>query len=80
MEAPFNEDVLLEVRVVTKQLSGNPYSKKRVLRVLAEDNTGSVEILFFNGKYLSEYFKPGLSLTLFGKISLNNGRRQMATA
>ena len=78
MEAPFNEDVLLEVRVVTKQLGGNPYSKKRVLRVLAEDNTGSVEILFFNGKYLSEYFKPGLSLTLFGKISLNNGRRQMA--
>ena len=78
MEAPFNEDVLLEVRVVTKQLGGNPYSKKRVLRVLAEDNTGSVEILFFNGKYLSEYFKPGRSLTLLDKMSLNNGRRQMA--
>ena len=32
MEAPFNQDVLLEVRVVTKQISGNPYSKKRLLR------------------------------------------------
>lgn len=78
MEAPFNQDVLLEVKVVTKQMSGNPYSKKRLLRVLTEDNTGSVELLFFNAKYLSDYFKPGQALTLFGKITLNNGRRQMA--
>ena len=49
IEAPFNQDVLLETRVVTKQISGNPYGKKRLLRVLAEDNTGSVELLFFNG-------------------------------
>ena len=78
MEAPFSQDVLLEVKVVTKQMSGNPYSKKRLLRVLTEDNTGSVELLFFNAKYLSDYFKPGQTLTLFGKITLNNGRRQMA--
>ena len=78
MEAPFNQDVLLEVHVVTKQVSGNPYSKKRLLRVLVEDNTGSLELLFFNGKYLADYFKPGQALTLFGKITLNNGRRQMA--
>lgn len=78
MEAPFNQDVLLEVRVVTKQLSGNPYSKKRLLRVLTEDNTGSLELLFFNAKYLTDFFKPGQALTLFGKITLNNGRRQMA--
>ena len=77
MEAPFNQDVLLETRVVTKQISGNPYGKKRLLRVLAEDNTGSVELLFFNGKYLADYFKPGQALTLFGNITLNNGRRQM---
>ena len=50
MEAPFNQDVLLEVKVVTKQMSGNPYSIKRLLRVLTEDNTGSVELLFFNAK------------------------------
>ena len=77
IEAPFNQDVLLETRVVTKQISGNPYGKKRLLRVLAEDNTGSVELLFFNGKYLADYFKPGQALTLFGNITLNNGRRQM---
>lgn len=77
IEAPFNQDVLLETRVVTKQISGNPYGKRRLLRVLAEDNTGSVELLFFNGKYLADYFKPGQALTLFGNITLNNGRRQM---
>ena len=78
IEAPFNQDVLLEVHVVTKQMSGNPYSKKRLLRVLTEDNTGSLELLFFNARYLADYFKPGQALTLFGKITLNNGRRQMA--
>lgn len=78
IEAPFNQDVLLEVRVVKKVASGNPYSKKRVLRVLVEDNTGNIELLFFNAKYLVNYFNSGDELSLFGKITLNNGRRQMA--
>lgn len=78
IEAPFNQDVLLEVRVVKKIVSGNPYSKKRLLRVLVEDNTGNIELLFFNAKYLTNYFNSGDNLSLYGKITLNNGRRQMA--
>ncbi len=77
MEAPFNQDVLLEVRVVRKQMGGG-YGKKKLLKVLVEDNTGNVELLFFNGKFLSSYFEPGNEMTLFGRINLNNGRRQMA--
>ena len=73
-----NQEVLLRVTVVTKQMAGSPYSKKRLLKVLAEDNTGNLELLFFNGKYLERYFNPGQELILFGKINLNNGRRQMA--
>ena len=78
MEAEMNQEVLLRVTVVTKQMAGSPYSKKRLLKVLAEDNTGSLELLFFNGKYLERYFNPGQELILFVKINLNNGRRQMA--
>ena len=77
MNAPFNEDVLLEVIVVSKKLQGSPYNKKAPLKVLVEDSTGNLELVFFNAKYLAGYFFPGQQLTLFGKITLNNGRRQM---
>ena len=33
---------------------------------------------FFNGRYLTNYFNIGSEYTFFGKIVLNNGRRQMA--
>ena len=78
MAAPIGRDVLIGGSVVTKQMVGSPYSRKRLLKVLIEDNTGNVELLFFNGKYLESYFKPGEQMTFFGRISLNNGRRQMA--
>ena len=78
IEAPFNEDVLLEVRVVKKVFTGNPYSKKRLLRVLVEDNTGNIELLFFNAKFIAGFFNSGDEISLYGKITLNNGRRQMA--
>ena len=78
MEAPFDRDVLISGKVVAKQLKGNPYNKKTPLRVLVEDSSASLEVLFFNGKYLANYFDVGSSYTFYGKISLNNGRRQMA--
>lgn len=77
MEAPLDTDVLISGRVVTAGLSGNPYSRSRLLKVLIEDNTGTVQLLFFNGKYLANYFKPGAEFVFFGKITLRNGIRQM---
>ena len=35
-------------------------------------------LLFFNGRYLANYFNIGSEYTFYGKISLNNGRMQMA--
>lgn len=78
MEAPFDKDVLISGKVVAKQLKGNPYNKKTPLRILVEDSSANLEVLFFNGKYLSNYFNIGSTYTFYGKISLNNGRRQMA--
>ena len=77
MEVPLDTDVLISGRVVTAGLSGNPYSRSRLLKVLIEDNTGTVQLLFFNGKYLANYFKPGAEFVFFGKITLRNGIRQM---
>ncbi len=78
MAAPFGREVLVSGQVMSKQMAGSPYSRRRLLKVQIEDNTGSLELLFFNGKYLEAYFKPGEQMTFFGKITLNNGRRQMA--
>ena len=78
MEAPFDKEVLIKGKVVTKQLKGNPYNKKTPLRVLVEDSSANLEVLFFNGKYLANYFNVGSEYSFYGKISLNNGRRQMA--
>lgn len=75
MEAPFNQDVLLEVKVVRKQIVGG---RMKLLKVLVEDNTGNLEMLFFNARFLANMFHPGDELTLFGKVTLNKNRRQMS--
>lgn len=77
MTAPFNEEVLLEVTVVARKMQGSPYNKKAPLKVLVEDSTGNLELVFFNARYIASFFYAGQELTLYGKITLNNGRRQM---
>ncbi len=78
MEAPIDTYVLVQGKVLARQLKGNPYNKKTPLRVLVEDGSANLEVLFFNGKYLANYFNVGSEYTFYGKITLNNGRRQMA--
>jgi len=78
MEAPFDQDVLISGRVVSRKMPGSPYLRKAPMRIQIEDNTGTVELIFFNARYLTNYFQVGEEYTLFGKITLNKGRRQMA--
>ena len=78
MEAPFDQDVLIRGRVVSRKMPGNPYLKKAPMRIQVEDNTGTVELVFFNARYLASHFQVGEEYTLFGKITLNKGKRQMA--
>ncbi len=78
MEAPFDRDVLISGRVTGKKGASSGYYKKVPMRVTIEDNTGSVELIFFNARYLTNYFLVGQEYTLFGKITLKNGKRQMA--
>ncbi len=78
METPYDQDVLICGKVVNKKISGNPYNRRQPLKVLVEDNSGSVEMVFFNAKYLSNYFVVGQEYSFFGKITLVGGKRQMA--
>ena len=55
MEAPFNQDVLLEVKVVRKQIVGG---RKKLLKVLVEDNAGNLELLFLMPGFLQTILRP----------------------
>ena len=50
MEAPFDRDVLICGKVVSKKAAASAYNRKVPLRILVEDNTGSVELVFFNAR------------------------------
>jgi len=78
MEAPFDQDVLISGRVISKKLPGSPYLKKAPMRVTVQDSTGTCELVFFNARYLTGFFQVGEEYTLYGKISLVRGKRQMA--
>lgn len=78
MEAPIGEDVLISGKAISSKLGGSPYGKKRLLKVLFEDNSGIIEAVFFNAGYLASYIKIGKTYSLFGKITINFGKRQMA--
>ncbi|MDD5252722.1 MAG: ATP-dependent DNA helicase RecG [Candidatus Omnitrophica bacterium] len=41
------------------------------------DKTGKINCVWFNQPYLKEYLKPGVSLILYGKVEIYNGRMQM---
>ena len=43
--------------------------RKQSLRVYISDDTGAVQILFFNARYLARYFTEGEEYAFFGKVS-----------
>ena len=78
MEAPEDKDVLVSGKVISKKLGANPYNRKSPLRIMVQDNSANLEIIFFNGRYLAGLFEIGREYTFYGKISIRAGRRQMA--
>ncbi|MBQ9960551.1 MAG: ATP-dependent DNA helicase RecG [Firmicutes bacterium] len=77
MEAPFGKDVLVKGVVTSKQMWSRN-NKKVPLKIAIQDNSAKLEVLFFNGKFLSNLFVVGNEYTFYGKINLNNGKRQMS--
>lgn len=50
---------------------------KRVVRLLVSDDTGSVEVVFFNAGYLAKTIKKGSEYVFFGKPNRNMERLQV---
>lgn len=72
-----DKDVL--IRGIVKNVKSDPYrpGRKRILRVFVVDETGGIEILFFNSGYLAQSFKKGEMYDFYGKPVHNKGKMQM---
>ena len=73
---PGNE-ALIVAKVLTKKTPGNPYRKNAPLSLLVADDTGAMEVVFFNGRFLSKLFEQNLDYSFYGKVSENFARFQM---
>ncbi len=51
--------------------------RKKRLKLLVSDSTGTMEVVFFNAGYLQNRFIVGKTYTFFGKVSRNFGKVQM---
>ena len=71
------KDLLFAGTVLSRRYGGNPYKKNAPLTLMVSDGTGTVEVVFFNGKYIANYFSINQEYTFFGRVTENYGRLQM---
>lgn len=71
------KDYLICGKVLSRRYSGNPYKKNTPLTLLVSDDTDTVEILFFNGRYIANLFNVNQSYSFYGRASENFDRKQM---
>jgi ATP-dependent DNA helicase RecG len=68
--------------IKTQVLSGGQRNSWRrrsfsITEAVLADKTGKINCVWFNQPYLKEYLEPGVSLILYGKVEIYNGRLQM---
>ncbi|BDV34386.1 ATP-dependent DNA helicase RecG [Methylocystis iwaonis] len=77
-EAPLETMVVIQARVVAHRRPQGRYAKQPY-RVLVEDDTGDVELVFFlaNADWIERSLPLGATRWISGRIELYDGRRQM---
>lgn len=71
------KDALISGTVISKRYSGSPYKKNTPLSLLICDETGTIEVVFFNGRYIANLFQMNEEYTFYGRVSESFDRRQM---
>ena len=71
------KDQLIQAKVLSRRFSGYRNKKKSPLMLLVADDSGTCEIVFFNGAYMANLFKIGSTYTFYGKVSVNRSVYQM---
>ena len=71
------KDALIRAKVISRRYSGFRYQKKSPLLLLVEDDSGTCEIVFFNGAYIANLFSIGAYYTFYGRVTENRGAHQI---
>ena len=70
------KDFLFAGKVISKRYAGNPYKKNTPLSLLVSDGTGTIEVVFFQGRYIAKLLNVNQSYSFYGRISSNFDRLQ----
>ena len=81
IDLPTEKAVLVSGTIGTIQ-EVRPHGGRRgmsILKVVLSDESGAVEMVWFNQPYKKSFFKTGQTVTAFGRMEWAYGRRQMNT-
>jgi len=71
------KEYLISGKVISKRYSGGARRRSSPLSLLVGDGKDSIEIVFFNGKYIANFFNVNGEYVFYGKVSENLDRKQM---
>jgi ATP-dependent DNA helicase RecG len=71
------ETVLFKGKIVLVVKGRGRFPGKQTLKLLVQDETGAIEVVFFNARYLDKLLKQDETYLFYGKTSVNAGRMQM---
>ena len=64
-DVKYGQDCLVEAKVIAKRSPRGYYRKNAPLTLLISDGTGSLEVLFFNGRFLAGLFDDKTEYAFF---------------
>lgn len=76
-ELKAGSDFLIQARLVNKRMGANRFNKKTPLLLNVSDDSGMLEVVFFNGYFLNKLFDIGKEYVFYGRITENLDRFQI---
>ena len=73
-ELKAGSDFLIQARLVNKRMGANRFNKKTPLVLNVSDDSGMLEVVFFNGYFLNKLFDIGKEYVFYGRITENLAR------
>ena len=76
-ELKAGSDFLIQARLVNKRMGANRFNKKTPLVLNVSDDSGMLEVIFFNGYFLNKLFDSGKEYVFYGRVTENLDRLQI---
>ena len=72
-----DRNVVIKAKVTLIVKDRYKYGRRQLLKLLVSDDTGMLEVVFFNAKYLQNSFKSGSEYLFYGRVIRNFGKLQL---